>query len=478
MEKLVIPSNLKIEQLIELNSTNKIKGFKKEKVFFICDSIYVGMSKLNEEYIHPNKNEKYFVPLNAKVIQSILGNKYHLIIDWMIQSGIILSDNHYIPNVTSIGYRLTDKYLFSCSKTQNVDDYTFSRKSIKYEVKSNKDKAIVKKLEHYLKDDNLAINHDVINHEYNYLINSGNEKRERVNTSISYSYSIAAVNRFEEGSFSVKQCDFGYRVHSPLTCLKKEYRNAITYEGKDIIEIDLCNSMFFFMNYLINPNNWNVNDGGSCEKKEILKRIISDCDLANCLDNTTTRTSSISIMISKYLENAFGKDFHDNDFTRDTVKGEIYDRISSYISKNYNYILDRGVIKKVLIKLTNASKYDYSLFHYKENKIVWNSFKSLYPNVVRLIDFIKSNNHKDFARILQRIESYFIIKEICGSWIKQYPNKFITTVHDCVATTFDNVVLLENHIKERIRAIMGIEPSLETKIWRSNTISPECLEAA
>jgi hypothetical protein len=129
MEKLRVPEELFIDVLSELYPTDDIKGFHKDKVHFVCDSICRAMNKLGKGDQYPGKKQPYFVPLNSEILRKILGgNCYKGILDWMVAAGIIIPDGRWETGKVSQGYRFTDFFLDSNYTWKTVTSKTILKK--------------------------------------------------------------------------------------------------------------------------------------------------------------------------------------------------------------------------------------------------------------------------------------------------------------------------------------------------------------
>lgn len=468
MKKLEIPINLDLDQLIEKNNVNHIRGFHKDKIHFICNSIYHGMSKLDDKFIHPSKKEKFFVPLKAEILKSMLGDCYKKILEWMVNSEIIYRDKHYSKGNFSIGCRFVDKYLSVKSKTVTVTNSFLYKKHFKYDSNVNKDKRITDKLETFLKSEKLKVDFDLVERVYEQLMASVTSAEDAIRINIAYSSTKANLQLLQDGDFHVKQDNTGYRVHSPLTNLKKEYRKCLSYDGMSLVEIDFCNSQFFLMNYLLQLKHWTFNStlSSNPKKVELLKRLRNNTNIYS-----PTKDDNITIMILKFLENRFRKGFQECQFSRDSVNGTIYNVIQENVVKNDTIEIDKNETKQHLIALSFASKQHHYHYFNGKYKPIWDCFKAVYSEATTLIDIIKSKDYKDFAKVVQRIESYLVINQICGSWTKMHPKKFIATIHDCIITTIDNKDELEAHILTQSEALIGLRPQLSSKVWISQNMN-------
>ena len=112
LEKLRVPEDLFIDEILEICPADDIEGFHKDKVYLICDSIYYGMEQLDENNVHPDKKQPYFVPLNTKILRKVLGgNCCKGILDWMVANWIIEADGSWQNGKVAQGYKFSDYFI-------------------------------------------------------------------------------------------------------------------------------------------------------------------------------------------------------------------------------------------------------------------------------------------------------------------------------------------------------------------------------
>ena len=102
MVNAYVPNNLNLEKFL----ADKPPGFK-----YHIDNFRYIISLITEIPAH-NKDllDRYnFVPINAQELQSRI-HDYKKYIDYLLQNGIFQTDNHYIVDEKSKGYRFTAPY--------------------------------------------------------------------------------------------------------------------------------------------------------------------------------------------------------------------------------------------------------------------------------------------------------------------------------------------------------------------------------
>lgn len=87
-------------------------------------------------------------------------------------------------------------------------------------------------------------------------------------------------------------------------------------------------------------------------------------------------------------------------------------------------------------------------------------FRTAYPTMARLIDWVKRHDYKHLAHELQRIESSIVINDACEVMRVQHRDVPILTIHDAILTTVEHVSL----VKDVLRAAFnrrGVNPQIK-----------------
>ncbi|MFA9389324.1 MAG: hypothetical protein ACERKD_05930 [Prolixibacteraceae bacterium] len=106
--------------------------------------------------------------------------------------------------------------------------------------------------------------------------------------------------------------------------------------------------------------------------------------------------------------------------------------------------------------------FDENEFHRNNNENIL-TFSHVYPGVDKWIEgILQLSSKKEFAYLMQRTESYLILKVICKEFLNKFPNAPLYTIHDAIWTTEEYITNLEAFVKTRLEAITGIKPGLKT----------------
>ncbi len=491
--RLIIPSNLKIQQLINRYPVDHIVGFHPAKVYYLCHSIYHCMAKLDETTYHHNKMKwPYYVPLHSSFLKEVIGSEYKKIADWMIKVGIIYCNQYFLPGTVSKGYSFTDRYLGAGTRWVSVRFKSLVKKDAPIDglcIESAGDSKkqyyfapqVAKRLEKWFDHTRLCID---VTGAFEYVrqkavkeISAANGDVDKIRmANVNANIARQTILCIDNGQYRTNQDPFGYRFHSPLTRLSRELRKFVTYDGAPLVEIDITGSQLFFSTYLLNYRHWRIN--GNSNKGYYLRSLWKDI----CIYNNANSHSTIELL--KTGESRFGKGFQDHPFFRFSVSGyssdqggTIYEDVieelemHDYFPPHYTYKDKRDKVKLILLEqlFANPDNPEHAALYIGPNRLIWDCFKALYPEVVTMFDQIRNEGCKDLCKLLQRIESIAIQGYVCKWLQKHHPELPIFTLHDCLITTAGNEAIIRQAMETGIREFMGYAPKMKPKSWTGNS---------
>ncbi len=476
MDKLQVPKNLNVHELEKLVPSTDVKGFDKDKVHFVCQSIYRGMETLEDNYIHPDKTRRYFVPLHSEVLGKALGtNNYKALMQWMEAAKIIISDGSWHDGQVAQGYRLTDKYLFSEMVWKPVKYWFLKKKELAdcFDHELYFQKAAVKGLKKWFKTKKLTINareaYKINNAQLavdikNAQGNSAKIKKARLDADANRR-KISAMVR---GGYLFEQDRFGYRLHTAITQLPKKFRKLVTYDGESMVEVDISCSQLFFSNFIMTELHWMTP-----KNKNRTKNLQMIWNGVTIINNKYSNECTASIMCLKSFENSDSKGFGVSYFQKKTSQGTLYESIvdkldsQNFLDKYPTYEEKRQYVKTVLLEQLYADprKSKHKGLYMGENLLVWQCFSILYPNEAKLFELAKTAYYKDLCMLLQRIEATAILGYVCKRLLNEHPAVPIFTLHDCLVTTAGNEFLVRQIMEEEINQFMGMVPGMKIKEW-------------
>ncbi len=486
IEKFRVPEELFIDELQELYPTDDLKAFHKDKVYAVCDCIIRGMSRLDADNFHPQKDEPYFVPLSTKVLKKLLGgNCYIGILEWMVTAGIIIPDGSWQTGVVAQGYRFTDYFLDLDYTWKTVTCETLLKKDFSdcFDNKYHFQPAVVKKLKKWFDGKKLKINskdaYKIIDARKDADIVAAKRNVEKLRQArIRAMLDKMKIENFEKGDFHLSQDGFGYRVHTALTQLPKEFRSLVTYDGKPMVEVDLSCSQLFFSCFLLNYRHWRTAKFKTY--KEFTKELWNNVSI---LSNSNSSVYSNTIMCISSLEMSHGQGLQRHEFLKKCCEGLLYESVVDRLDENnfpagWDYQRKRKHVKKLLLDqlFANPANPEHKGLYCAANKPILDAFTALYPEVMHVYLQIKQCYFKDLCRLLQRTESIAMIGFVCKRLQKEYPQIPLFTLHDCLITTADNEDIIMKVMQEEITKYVGFTPKMKPKRWSQD--APEYLVTA
>lgn len=252
------------------------------------------------------------------------------------------------------------------------------------------------------------------------------------------------------------------RVYTNITQLPKVYRRFITYDNKELSEIDISNSVIFFLGVLLN-NTLN---------KDSIKELFNK-NIYNILKG---ESSILYLMFYKSFENLSQKEIQL--LIKLGENGEFYDEFIPYFNERFSpedmtcfyerenddkyvgsQLQNRKVCKKRLIAMLFAKSTQFL----EEQEI----FKTKFPELLDRINKFKDDaGHEKFSHILFQIEACFVVDVVARRFNRKYRrNAPIFTLHDCLITTSDYIDNLQQVFNDIFMEYLGCIPKIEVKGW-------------
>jgi hypothetical protein len=267
----------------------------------------------------------------------------------------------------------------------------------------------------------------------------------------------------ENKNYPFKLSNSNLRFHSNLTSLKKELRQFVQVNGKKLVEIDMKSSQPYILSTILNDYFTNSTENGYnlftifpelYDHLHNLKKFIPT--------NTPERTEYILGIhftpesknnLQNFINYNFENDFYENILKNGRLKSnskELNQKLNSkgrsYIKRNImNYLFERND-------------------DFKSDNLVVEKIDSLFPE---LGDYITRFNsyytNSTFSYLLQRTESYIILKKVCGYINEYYPQIPFFTIHDSILTTEEFSIEVKKIMVDKISEVTGKTPVVTVK---------------
>ncbi|MDB9781522.1 hypothetical protein OAB88_00250 [Winogradskyella sp.] len=475
--RLYIPENLDIDQLMYDNPP-KFKKYrcKRDKLLYIIHLINA-LPLYKKDLLFDG-----FIPLNSMLLQDKISN-YKEYIDYLLYDlKIIETDGQYITGLKSKGYRLVDKYSKPITSTA-VTDFTFYRK---LKVERGNREASVEHLDYLTKwfNSKLEIDLEYVNEfllqEFE-LKNNNEQLRDYDRSRKKFKEPIAQLNhakisaeKISREEYYLLHDDNVYRFHSNLTNMRSLIRNAVTYEGKKLISIDIKNSQPYLSTLLLNRSFWTEqkNESNMPIKLDKAKNLYNYSNIKGDI-NHILNISDISmhdtdsyIMLGDIDVALVNKEF--SQYINLVVSGTLYE----FLEQQFNQKLGETFANRKEVKTAVFQVlFTDNRFLGQEDAKPKKMFSEMFPYVYEVFRHIKSKDKSLLPRLLQSIESYLMINVIAKRISEEYPDAPIFTIHDSISTTEEYVDVVEAIIQEELSKAIGHAPKLAREEWcKSNMV--------
>lgn len=488
--RLYIPENLDIDVLM-YNNPPKFKKYKckRDKLLYIIHLLNA-LPLMNKDLLFDG-----FVPLNSTMLQRKISN-YKEYIDYLLYDlKIIETDGQYLAGFKSKGYRLIEEYKTEI-KAVALKDFTFY-KCLK--LHRNKIKESVKHLNYLTKwfNEKLQIDIDYVNtflkeefklKENNELLWDYDRSRKKFKEPISQlNHAKISAEKINREEYYLMHDNNVYRFHSNLTNMRSVIRNAITYNGENLISIDIKNSQPYLSTILLSRNFWIEQKFGR-ENKNSLSISFDDpksryfSSFKNINDNKYKYESNINnrLNISHIKIHDTDSYIMLGDIDKTLMNNEFSQYINLVVSGTLYEFLEQQFTMHLGETFSNRKEVKTAVFQvlFTDNRFLGQEdakpkkmFKQMFPYVYEVFRQIKSKDKTLLPRLLQSIESYLIIDVIAKRISQEYPEAPIFTIHDSISTTERYVDIVEYIMKEELSKAIGHAPKLAREEWcKSNMV--------
>lgn len=275
---------------------------------------------------------------------------------------------------------------------------------------------------------------------------------------------VFTIESIENKCWSYSRQGKDNRLHSILTSSPKDIRKFIKYNNESLISYDIKNSQPFtlasIINKIINSNVNLVNNYIEYKYNKLYTSIMSD-HFRNSLD-----TSKLQSFIDLVMNGSFYEEYGDILYKEGLLSEDInkqcyYNQItkSSDPMNSLKKFQNRREAAKRIVLLT--------LFYSEKcNMDIIKVFKKYYPEVYKVILFIKKDRDKNFFPILlQNIEADCVLDYCTKKIAEKYPKMPLLTIHDSIITTTKYFKILKLEFEKYLKIYFGLQPNLEAEPW-------------
>jgi len=455
--KYYIPDSFDIDFFITRIPTSSIKPFKKKHLLYILDLIT--SIPANNKALDLKEG---FVPINAKILQNKVRN-YKQYLEYLVTSGVLIVNKHYIPGEKSRGYKFIEQ--FSGIVRMVIDDDENNTQELSKQL-NGISKLHRKQYQHLLKwydtcfqiDSKLALSY--IEADYNRkIINPSFQDCDELTGQCKdpveqYNSAFVNIEKFSGGALLLNIDDFGRRIHSPLTNIRSELRNLLTYNGLQLASVDINNSQPYLSTLLFNPSFWDITN-----TTYVLTHNSVGITLKEIFNSNSV--TDYFIMICKIAISCVDSDVHT--YTEIVKSGRFYEYMAEQTQTDMS---DRSKLKAAIFQVLFT---DNSYIGQTE-AAPKRKFRDLFPDVYQLFSSIKRKEKANMPKLLQRIESHIILSIVTKRVAIEKPNLPIFTIHDSIVTIQGYEYYIERVMEEEMIKILGFPPKLTVSLWKPENL--------
>lgn len=415
--------------------------------------------------------------LCAKYLQNI-SHEYRAYMDWMERMGIIQIDHSYQnshPDVTRNYCKyykiVTPPDDFMPNDRDRLVQVEFKPntaieiniKSVKrthglsFMVKWLRMLTIEEQLAHDINDQ--IYQEDKISPRIGYKKGEYNYEPYWINPHRAYNARKDNIVAIASKQFYMSRDETSGRLHSNVTGLSSRIFPALRINGKPLVGYDIANSQPFLCSALINllldnerkmanfPTFFSLNPIPTPQTP-----ILSNLSFLSYLKSYHINPNILIVMLEDFLSEPDLTGvlaFQNFCFT-----GKLYSEIAQNVF-GFEYVNQNKRRVKDLF---------FTLFFTKpgNNRNGIPKFKQQYPGIHKIISQIKNNSTDPnvFPKLLQCMESYYIIERVCKRMNKEYPKAPLFTKHDSVYTTDENLERLKLVMEDEAIKLFGVVPML------------------
>ncbi len=426
---------------------------------------YIISSLLRMETIDIRYKEEQYFPLNAVVLRqsTALGYQYKYYLEALIKEGLIevkegpKGNATYRPGISSRSFRVSNpSFEIYQEKIKN-------KKILKFASSQNRE--IPSHLSKWFNG-----NLQVLNGGFSQIKLRGLARRH-----------LLRFKMIQEGTYSLHVDRTSFRIHTPLTSMKKDLKPYLRYNMEHLVSIDLKTSQpFFLASTLLNPTFYTSSHSPHLSLDMIreyyyLKTINSSNNLIPNIIHIPDSTNYTSLFLHNVAEKLKSRR---GDRKYKEIKQEVQELLEQEDVKRFkDWVLGDDVYQKFEDELCldsrdEAKKLFYRTFYgsLRGNKLITTRMEQSFPSVFEVIrhyklqsnafPWVQKKAYASLAVLLQYLESTIFI-DIISNYISQIrPEAPLYTIHDSFLTTPEHVKFVKGSSEQIIFELTGERPKM------------------
>ncbi|WP_460685546.1 hypothetical protein [Niabella aquatica] len=299
-----------------------------------------------------------------------------------------------------------------------------------------------------------------------------------------HKYELWQIDKWEDQVFDGKRDITGYRFHSLLTRLPKDFKQFVRFGGakENLFSLDIKNSQPFFSLIVMNPTFWYCPDMTE-DYKKVYRRYFGElADHSQINLQTIGMENAFSAAKYTYIIKCISKLGADYTLYKEKIlSGKLYEGMQEHYQQTLQVSLRRDEVKTSLFTTIFSSNKFMGQKDARPKKL----FSQIFPSVYKVIAAIKKGEkyfqessitdkpYKLFSIMLQRIESHVVLDNIVSKLINKYPNMPVYTIHDSICSTERHMPLIKQIFEETIFTTTGLTPKFSFECWQKNIENEE-----
>lgn len=436
--------------------------FNEGKLYYFL-SLLSSIPARNKDLI----NEEGWVPIHMGLVKNSIKD-----IIWyknyLIETGILECDHTYIPGTKSYGYRWSSPYREADFELKEV---VCPHEDTAYFANEIDDVALQQTpyLSYWYNCKQLTVDPQALQYasavcrakiQGNMTWDNNSNTGKKKHPKIQYEASLVNLDKLQQHRYEVHIDSNVHRLHSVITNIQSDLRNFLTYDGKELVDIDIKNCQPYLACAFLNPLFWKKENGLSLS-------------LYSLPDNIQSALLQQEVITE--IEDFFSKhqavDFQP--YINKVASGKFYEEFAALSTTKLQKPITRKEAKTLMFYIlfsSNQGQHSDPLI--QQMKKIFS--QEIYPEVADLFKIIKrshrsipaSKQHNRLARLLQNIESEIILRRCCKRiWDEGKQQVPIFTIHDCIATIPPHKDLVEKIMQEELTQAIGVSPSLGVETW-------------
>lgn len=426
--------------------------------------------------------EDGFIPIHTPTLQKHMRD-YHLYMDYLVNTGVLVCNGHYTPGIVSLGYKWASQYESSVYRDVEIliSDYTKDSQRDNTADRYNYPYLFYWYDQKKLQIDDQAYNYaesirrmkmqDTTHESWDW----NRDTRQYKNPFTQYMAVLRNISKITSQDYEPHIDGNVHRLHSVLTNIQKDFRNFITYDGQQLVSIDIKNCQPYLTCLILNPGFWDKNSG-------------LPLTLYDLPDNIQELFSSEKLLkqIKRFFTTLSESDI--TAYKRSVSSGMIYEEIMRIADRQRpagQPLTTRNNAKILMFYLlfsANRGQHDDPMI----NNLKRIFTTELYPKVAELFQVIKRNYsdcqmedpHSRLSRLLQAIESSIILHRCCERiWDEKEHSIPIFTIHDSIVTTLAHQEYVNTVMIEELTQYIGMPPTLSIETWNIASLNQNILHS-